>query len=527
MSDSSSSPRERDLENSATTCPYRVETGSKQAGNPHIMIGRKQKPKIMDTVLDNIGNTPLVRLNKVSSGLKCELLAKCEFFNAGGSVKDRIGLRMIEDAERSGRIKKGDTLIEPTSGNTGIGLALAAAVKGYKMIITLPEKMSQEKVDVLKGLGAEIYRTPTEAAWDAPESHIGVAKKLNAEIPNSHILDQYANPSNPLAHYEGTAEEIWEQCEGRVDMVVICAGTGGTIAGVARRLKELNPDIEVVGVDPHGSILAQPDSLNQSGVGTYKVEGIGYDFIPRVLDRSVVDRWLKSEDTSSFLMSRRLIREEGLLCGGSSGSAVVGALEAAKNLKEGQRCVVLLADGVRNYMTKFLNDSWMYENGFTDEETYFSKQTVVGWWSEKRVADLVLNNPITVTPDVPCSDAIRIMTSNGFDMVPVQSQEDGKVLGIITEQNLTSMITRGRVQPEDHASKVMYKQFKQVHLNTKLGHLATMFDRDSYALVVAEQVIGCGHVLFSIIIYYRSAFSRMVQNLQDPWWLVLLLASTC
>lgn len=481
-----SCPYERDRDNCATDCTWRL--GATEA-SPHIKVPRRPRPNIMNTVLENIGNTPLVRLNRVASGLKCELLAKCEFFNAGGSVKDRIGLRMVEDAERSGRIKPGDTLIEPTSGNTGIGLALAAAVKGYKMIITLPEKMSQEKVDVLKGLGAEIFRTPTEAAWDAPESHIGVAKKLNAEIPNSHILDQYANPSNPLAHYEGTAEEIWEQCEGRLDMVVVCAGTGGTITGIARRLKELNPAIVIVGVDPHGSILAQPESLNTSGVGTYKVEGIGYDFIPRVLDRSVVDRWVKSEDTSSFHMSRRLIREEGLLCGGSAGSAVVGALEAAKDLQEGQRCVVLLADGVRNYMTKFLNDSWMFENGFSDEQSYFSKTQVVGWWADRRVAELGLNTPITVTPDVTCRDAIQIMTSNGFDMIPVQSSEDGKVVGILTEQNLTSMITRGRVQPNDPASTAMYKQFKQVQLSTKLSNLATMFDRDSYALVVAEQKV--------------------------------------
>jgi len=251
----------------------------------------------------------------------------------------------------------------------------------------------------------------------------------------------------------------------------------------------LNPAIIIVGVDPIGSILALPESLNSAGVGTYKVEGIGYDFIPKVLDRTLIDRWIKSEDTSSFLMARRLIREEGLLCGGSSGSAVVGALEACKDLAEGQRCVVLLADGVRNYMTKFLNDSWMYENGFTDAESYFSKSnaTVVGWWSDRRVADLLLNSPITVTPEVTCRDAIHIMTSNGFDMIPVQSEDDGKVLGIITEQNLTSMIIRGRILPDEPASKAMYKQFKQVQLNTKLANLATMFDRDSYALVVAEQ----------------------------------------
>jgi len=278
-------------------------------------------------------------------------------------LKDRIGARMVADAEKSGRIKPGDTLIEATSGNTGIGLALAAAVKGYNMIITLPEKMSKEKSDVMKGLGATIIRTPTEAAYDSPESHIGVALKMNAEIPNSHILDQYKNPSNPLAHYEGTAEEIWEQCDGKVDMVVISAGTGGTISGIGKRLKELNPNIIIVGVDPIGSILAQPEELNVPGP-SYLVEGIGYDFIPDVLDRSYVDKWFKSRDKESFEMSRRLIREEGLLCGGSAGSTMYCALQAAAELRPDQRCVVLLADGVRNYMSKFLSDEWMKEKGF-------------------------------------------------------------------------------------------------------------------------------------------------------------------
>jgi cystathionine beta-synthase len=255
--------------------------GTKDA-SPHAHY-RRARPKIGDTILDFVGDTPMVRINRlaVEAGLECELVAKCEYFNAGGSVKDRIGKRMVEDAEKSGRIKQGDTLIEPTSGNTGIGLALAATIKGYRMIITLPEKMSQEKVDVLKALGAEIIRTPTEAAFDSPESHIGVAKRLNKEISNSHILDQYANPSNPLAHYDGTAEEIWEQCEGHIDMIVLTAGTGGTLTGIARKLKEKKPSIIVVAVDPKGSILAEPDALNdEKRLQSYAVEGIGYDFIP-------------------------------------------------------------------------------------------------------------------------------------------------------------------------------------------------------------------------------------------------------
>jgi cystathionine beta-synthase len=307
----------------------------------------------------------MVRLNHIPKqhGIQCEMVAKCEFFNPGGSIKDRIGVRMILEAEKSGRIKPGDTLIEPTSGNTGIGLSLAAAVRGYNMIITMPEKMSQEKSNILKALGAKIIRTPTNAASDSPESHLSVAKRLNAEIPNSHILNQYANPNNPLAHYEETAEEILSQCGGKIDMVVIGAGTGGTITGVAKKLKEVLPHIIVVGVDPVGSLLADPE---HDKVGSYMVEGIGYDFVPDVLDRKLVDRWIKTEDKESFLMARELIRREGLLCGGSSGSAVYAAIQAAKDLKPGQRCVVILPDSVRNYMTKFLSDEWMITNGFME-----------------------------------------------------------------------------------------------------------------------------------------------------------------
>lgn len=319
---------------------------------------------IIDNILQAIGRTPIVRFNRIGADLPCELYGKCEFLNPGGSVKDRIGYFMVEEAERKGEIKPGDTLIEPTSGNTGIGIALAAAVKGYKVIITMPEKMSHEKQVVLEALGAKIYRTPTEAAWDAPDSHISLAKRLEKEIPNSRILDQYSNPDNPGVHYRFTAQEILDDMDGQLDMVVIAAGTGGTITGVARRLKEVNPNIIVIGVDPEGSILGGGTEIK-----SYLVEGIGYDFIPDVLDNSLVDEYIKTNDKESFLTARELIRKEGLLVGGSSGSAVWAMLQAAKRLKKGQKCLVFLPDSIRNYLTKFVDDQWMLKHGFLNSES--------------------------------------------------------------------------------------------------------------------------------------------------------------
>ena len=314
---------------------------------------------ILDNILKGIGNTPVVKLNHVGSELDCQLFGKCEYLNVGGSIKDRIGYFMIEEAEREGRITPGDTLIEPTSGNTGIGMALAAAVKGYRMIITMPQKMSREKQVVLEALGAEIVRTPTEAAWDAPESHISIAKKLNKKIPNSHILDQYSNPANPGAHYRFTAQEILDTMGSDLAMVVMGVGTGGTITGIAKRLKEEIPNIYIVGVDPFGSILGGGDEIYP-----YHVEGIGYDFIPNVLDNEIIDEYVKVNDEDSFLFSRRLIREEGLLVGGSSGSAVWAAMQVAKQLKSHQKCLVLLPDSIRNYLSKFVDDGWMKKSGF-------------------------------------------------------------------------------------------------------------------------------------------------------------------
>ena len=313
----------------------------------------------LDNILGAIGNTPVVKLNSVGKELDCNLYAKCEILNAGGSVKDRIGRRMVENAEKSGRIKPGDTLIEPTSGNTGIGLALAAAVKGYKMIIVMPEKMSMEKEVTLRALGAEIIRTPNEAGHDDPDGLFHVANRLQKDTPNSHILDQYANPDNPNAHYEGTAEEIWTEFGVNLDMIVVGVGTGGTITGIAKKLKEKNPNIQIVGADPFGSVLGGGDE-----VYPYLVEGIGYDFFPDVLDNSMIDQYVKVNDQNSFTIARRLIKEEGLLCGGSCGTIVWAAIQAASTLEKGQNCLVVLADGIRNYLGKFVSDQWMKENGF-------------------------------------------------------------------------------------------------------------------------------------------------------------------
>ena len=369
---------------------------------PHPREVRDRTKKIQDSVLDCVGGTPMIRINNIAKkdNIECELLVKAEFLNPGGSVKDRIGRRMLLDAEKAGTIRPGDIIVEPTSGNTGVGLSMAAAAKGYRMIITMPEKMSQEKNDALKGLGATVVRTPTPYAFDHKFSHIGIAIQLTQDLERCFCLDQYKNPGNPMAHYEETGQEIWDQCEGKIDYVFLGAGTGGTLTGISRKLKEMDKNIKIIAIDPCGSILAPDEQMNEDNppaAGGQQIEGIGYDFLPRVLDRTLTDDWIKAPDKESYLMARRLMREEGMMCGGSSGTAMWGAIHYIKkhNIGKGKRCVVLCPDNIRNYMTKHLNDDWMYERNYISEAECVKASTSdlipnTDWGTDMTVNDLEL-----------------------------------------------------------------------------------------------------------------------------------------
>ncbi|HZT44069.1 MAG TPA: cystathionine beta-synthase [Chthonomonadaceae bacterium] len=322
-----------------------------------------------DSVLDLIGETPLLRLNyRLARGLKAALYAKLEYLNPGGSVKDRIGLRMIEAAEQAGLLRKGGTIVEPTSGNTGVGLAMVAALKGYKIICVMPDKMSQEKIALLKAYGAEVVVTPTNVPRESPDSYYSVAERLAREIPGGFQPNQYFNENNPISHYETTGPELWRQTGGKIDIFVAGVGTGGTISGVARYLKEHNPRVRIVGVDPEGSIFT-------GDVRPYKIEGVGEDFIPGTANLDIIDDWERVSDREAFLMARRLSREEGVLVGGSGGMALAGALRYARKVKENKVVVVLLPDSGRGYLSKIYNDDWMRDQGFLDR---FGNRRVVG-----------------------------------------------------------------------------------------------------------------------------------------------------
>lgn len=373
-----------------------------------------------------------------------------------------------------------------STGNTGIGLALAAAVKGYRCIIVMPEKMSAEKANVLRALNAEIIRTPTSARFDGPDSHISVAQKLCKTIPKSIILNQYVNPGNPLAHYDNTAAEILEQCDNKVDMVVLGAGTGGTVTGVGRKLKESLPSCKVVAVDPYGSILAEPPSLNETSTNYYEVEGIGYDFIPTVLDRSVVDEWIKIGDKESLIMARELIAKEGLLCGGSSGSAMAAAMKVAKNLSEDQTCVVILPDSVRNYMTKFIDDNWMAERGFLTESLLKAQEQEKPWFWDLKIDSLSVGaGLITINTNAKISSAISTMKNQGIDQMPVVDS-NGYLQGMVTVANTMKCLVGGSASVDDPVETIMTQVYPSINRNDTVGALTTLLKSQSYVVVVDE-----------------------------------------
>lgn len=408
--------------------------------------------------------------------------------------------------------------------SSGIGLALVGAIKGYKTIITLPEKMSAEKVSVLRALGATIIRTPTQAAWDSPESHIGVARRLLKEIPNSHILDQYTNENNPMAHEFGTAEEIWAQTGGKITAVVAGAGTGGTISGIAKGLRKHNPDVKVIAADPHGSILALPKSLNEEMPNIpYKVEGIGYDFIPDVLDRELVDKWYKTEDRESFRLARRLIAEEGLLVGGSSGSAMAAMVRAVKDLGlgKGDVIVVVLPDSIRSYLSKFADDDWLAANGLLPNdsenvdghnepaELKTNAQSTNDPYAGATVRALRLKPVSSVLTNSACAEAIETMRDKGFDQLPVLAPTGGKLAGLVTLGNLLSHISHGRASPKTPVGDVMFnfsridevvtdprmfgtnlkgkkRKFIEITMDTPLSALSRFLEWNSAAVVIEK-----------------------------------------
>ena len=388
-----------------------------------------QERQVFNDVLEAVGRTPLIRLGRIGKNLPCPLYAKVEFFNPGGSVKDRIAVNIIEEAERSGQLKPGGTVVEATSGNTGVGLAITCAIKGYKSVFVMPDKMSEEKIQFLRAFGARVVITPTAVAPDDPRSYYSVADRIVSETPNAILANQYHNPENPLSHYQSTGPEIWDQTEGRVTDVIIGMGTGGTISGVGKYLKEKNPDIRVVGVDATGSILLEtwregniPEDVEAT---TYKIEGIGEDFLPSTLDLAVIDEVIRVSDKESFLWTRRLVKQEGLFCGGSSGSAVAAAMKYTRTLTPDRLAVVLLPDSGSRYLSKVFDDKWMRENGFLEAA-----------WSEVTLQSILALKPykglISVGGQDRMVDVISLMKDHDISQVPVL-KSDGTLEGIVTE----------------------------------------------------------------------------------------------
>jgi cystathionine beta-synthase len=442
-----------------------------------------------DTILETIGWTPLVRLRRVVSGVRATVLGKLEMFNPGGSVKDRIGVRIIEDAEKRGLLEPGGLIVESTSGNTGAGLAMAAAVKGYKAVFTMPDKMSQEKVNFLKAFGAKVVVTPTAVPPDSPESYYEVAKRIARENPGSLLANQYFNPVNPEAHYVSTGPEIWEQTEGRITAFVAGIGTGGTISGVGRFLKEKNPEIRIAGVDPAGSILKRYFDTGEMTEGhTYLVEGIGEDIIPGTLHLDFIDEIISVGDAESFHMARRLAREEGILAGGSCGTAVVAALEVARRLGDDDRVVVLLPDTGTRYLSKFHSDEWM-----RDKQLMTKESTTLGdllGFKSAQIPDLV-----TVSTTDTIRTALDLVRRHSISQVPVLDAEGGS-RGTILEGPLLTALLEGRARLEDPVTQLMEGSLPSMEVSESLdsvlrklaGQSAILATRDGRAVGIATRM---------------------------------------